>query len=60
MHKEQIEARLEELKQANLQEQEELRKVEKAKEQLIQNMLTRNGRILELLEVLKQTEDKKE
>jgi len=60
MNKEQIEKRLEELKQFNITEQEQLGKFRESEQQLINNMLVRNGRILELLEILKQTENKKE
>lgn len=59
MDKETINKRIEELKKENDNANKQLQNLESAKSQLIQQALIRNGRILELEELLKEL-DKKE
>jgi len=59
MSKESLEKRLTELKEANDKENNQLNELDEYRQKLIQNMLVRNGRILELVELLKELEENK-
>lgn len=56
MSKESLEKRLTELKEANDKENNKLNELDEYRQKLIQNMLVRNGRILELEKLLKELE----
>ena len=56
MDKEKIRKRIQALKEENDQGNENLAKLDQARQSLIQQMLVRNGRILELEEILKEGE----
>ena len=54
MHKEKLQARIEELKKQNDAVNQMMAQLDQNRSQLIQEMLVRNGRILELEEFLKE------
>ena len=54
MHKEKFQARIEELKKQNDAANQTMAQLDQNRSQLIQEMLIRNGRILELEEFLKE------
>ena len=57
MDREKIQARIEELKKQNDQVNEVLLRMEQERNRLIQEALIRNGRILELEEILRNIEN---
>lgn len=58
MDKEKIKARIDELKKENDKTNEELVRLEQLRNRFVQEALIRNGRILELEELLKEFEKK--